>query len=79
MLPRKHPDIIMADANHDPCVASVAARMAVRSIRGRSARDGRYLAFPYNVFEFSKVAIFTHHGHKRKVTNVAEVLATKFR
>lgn len=53
--------------------------MAVRSIRGRRARDGRYIAIPYNVFEFGKVAIFTHHGHKRKVTNVAEVLAAKFR
>ena len=31
------------------------------------------------MFEFGKVAIFTHHGHKRKVTNVAEVLAAKFR
>ena len=53
--------------------------MAVRSIRGRSARDGRYLAFPYNVFEFGRWQSSRTTACKRKVTNVAEVLAAKFR
>jgi hypothetical protein len=34
---------------------------------------------PYNVYEFGKVVLFFHHGHKRKVANVSEVFAGKFR
>ena len=81
MLLAKHPKvhIIMADANHDP-----ASQVWLREWLSVLYEDDERVTVdtspsPYNVFEFGKVAIFTHHGHKRKVTNVAEVLAAKFR
>ena len=81
MLLAKHPKvhIIMADANHDP-----ASQVWLREWLSVLYEDDPRVTVdtspsPYNVFEFGKVAIFTHHGHKRKVTNVAEVLAAKFR
>lgn len=81
MLLAKHPKvhIIMADANHDP-----ASQVWLREWLSVLYEDDSRVTVdtspsPYNVFEFGKVAIFTHHGHKRKVTNVAEVLAAKFR
>lgn len=81
MLLAKHPKvhIIMADANHDP-----ASQVWLREWLSVLYEDDPRVTVdtspsPYNVFEFGNVAIFTHHGHKRKVTNVAEVLAAKFR
>jgi hypothetical protein len=81
MLLAKHKrlHIIMADANHDPVSQiwlrewfSVMYENEPRVTVDRSPS-------PYNAFEFGKVALFVHHGHKRKVTNVAEVFAAQFR
>lgn len=81
MLLHKHPrvHILMADANHDP-VSQIWLRewLAVlyqNEPRITVDRDPS----PYNAFEFGKVALFFHHGHKRKVTNVSEVFASKYR
>jgi hypothetical protein len=81
MLLAKHKrlHIIMADANHDPVSQiwmrewfSVLYEDEPRITVDRSPS-------PYNAYEFGKVALFVHHGHKRKVTNVAEVFAAQFR
>jgi hypothetical protein len=71
--------IVMADANHDPVSQiwlrewfSVLYEDEPRITVDRSPS-------PYNAFEFGKVALFFHHGHKRKVTNVSEVFAGQFR
>jgi hypothetical protein len=33
----------------------------------------------YSCFEWGETSLFFHHGHKRKVANIAEVFAAKFR
>ena len=71
--------IIMADANHDP-VSQVWLREWLAVIYENEPRVTVDTSpSPYNAYEFGKVAIFTHHGHKRKVVNVSEVFAGKFR
>jgi hypothetical protein len=81
MLLVKHPrlHIIMADANHDP-VSQIWMRewFAVMYEDDPRVTVDRSPS-PYNAFEFGKVALFVHHGHKRKVANVAEVFAGQFR
>ncbi|MGB6105627.1 MAG: hypothetical protein WBF88_17430 [Pusillimonas sp.] len=81
MLLAKHEQlhIIMADANHDP-VSQVWLREWLSVLYEDDPRITVDTSpSPYNAYEFGKVAIFTHHGHKRKVTNVAEVFAAQFR
>ena len=81
MLLQKHQylHIIMADANHDP-VSQIWLRewfsvMYENEPRVSVDRSPN----PYNAYEFGKTALFFHHGHKRKVTNVSEVFAGQFR
>ena len=81
MLLAKHQNlhVIMADANHDP-VSQIWLRewfSAMYENEPRVTVDKS--PSPYNVYEFGKVVLFFHHGHKRKVTNVSEVFAGKFR
>lgn len=81
MLLAKHAKlhIIMADANHDP-VSQIWLREWLSVLYENEPRitvDRN--PSPYNAFEFGKVALFFHHGHKRKVTNVSEVFAAKYR
>lgn len=81
MLLEKHKylHIIMADANHDP-VSQVWLREWINVLYEDEPRVTVDTSpSPYNVYEFGKVAIFTHHGHKRKPANVSEVFAGKFR
>ncbi len=81
MLLDKHEKlhIIMADANHDP-VSQVWLREWINVLYENEPRVTVDTSpSPYNVYEFGKVAIFTHHGHKRKPANVSEVFAGKFR
>jgi hypothetical protein len=81
MLLAKHErlHIIMADANHDP-VSQVWLREWIAVLYENDPRVTVDTSpSPYNAYEFGKVAIFTHHGHKRKITNVSEVFAAQFR
>lgn len=81
MLLAKHEKlhIIMADANHDP-VSQVWLREWIAVIYEDEPRVTVDTSpSPYNAYEFGKVALFVHHGHKRKVTNVSEVFAAQFR
>lgn len=81
MLLAKHDKlhIIMADANHDP-VSQVWLREWLAVLYEDEPRITVDTSpSPYNAYEFGKVAIFTHHGHKRKVSNVSEVFAAQFR
>lgn len=81
MLLQKHQNlhIIMADANHDP-VSQIWLRewfsvMYENEPRVSVDRSPN----PYNAYEFGNTALFFHHGHKRRVTNVSEVFAGQFR
>lgn len=81
MLLAKHErvHVIMADANHDP-VSQVWLREWLAVIYENEPRITVDTSpSPYNAYEFGKVAIFTHHGHKRKMSNVSEVFAGQFR
>lgn len=81
MLLAKHKrvHIVMADANHDP-VSQIWLREWLSVLYENEPRiTVDCNPSPYNAFEFGKVALFFHHGHKRKVTNVAEVFAAQFR
>jgi hypothetical protein len=71
--------IIMADANHDP-VSQVWLREWLSVYYEDDARVTVDTSpSPYNAYEFGNVALFFHHGHRRKVSNVSEVFAGKFR
>ncbi|ARK42637.1 winged helix-turn-helix domain-containing protein [Burkholderia pseudomallei] len=81
MLLAKHKrvHIIMADANHDP-VSQIWLREWFAVLYENEPRiTVDRSPSPYNAYEFGKVALFVHHGHKRKVTNVSEVFAAQFR
>lgn len=81
MLLAKHAKlhIIMADANHDP-VSQIWLREWFSVLYENEPRiTVDRSPSPYNAYEFGQVALFFHHGHKRKVTNVAEVFAGQFR
>jgi hypothetical protein len=81
MLLTKHKKVhlIMADANHDP-TSQVWIReffSVMYELDPRITVDTS--PSPYNAYEFGKVALFTHHGHKRKPGNVADVFVAQFR
>jgi len=81
MLLAKHQKvhIIMADANHDP-VSQIWLREWFSALYENEPRiTVDRSPNPYNAYEFGKTALFFHHGHKRKVTNVSEVFASQFR
>ena len=81
MLLAKHQNVhlIMADANHDP-VSQIWLREWLAVMYENEPRiTVDKSPNPYNAFEFGKVALFFHHGHKRKVENVSEVFAGQFR
>ncbi len=81
MLIDKHPKlhIVMADANHDP-VSQVWLREWIAVMYENEPRVTVDTSpSPYNAYEFGDVALFMHHGHKRKVNNVSEVFAAQFR
>jgi hypothetical protein len=81
MLLQKHQKlhIIMADANHDP-VSQIWLREWFAVMYENEPRVSVDTSpNPFNAFEFGKVALFFHHGHKRKVSNVSEVFAAQFR
>ena len=81
MLLAKHQKVhvIMADANHDP-VSQIWLREWFSGLYENEPRiTVDKSPNPYNAFEFGKTALFFHHGHKRKVTNVSEVFAGQFR
>lgn len=81
MLLAKHQKvhIVMADANHDP-VSQIWLREWFSVLYENEPRiTVDKSPNPYNAFEFGRTALFFHHGHKRKVTNVSEVFAAQFR
>lgn len=71
--------VLMADANHDPA-GSVWLRewlAAVYEDEPRIVVDQS--ADTYYCHEFGKTSLFFHHGHKKSVSNVSDVFASKFR
>ncbi|HHF0618035.1 TPA: winged helix-turn-helix domain-containing protein [Pseudomonas aeruginosa] len=79
LVKHKQVHVIMADANHDP-VSQIWLREWFAVLYENEPRiTVDRSPSPYNAYEFGKTALFFHHGHKRKVTNVSEVFAAQFR
>ena len=80
MLAKHHRvHVIMAEGNHDP-TSSVWLRelcAAMYETEPRITVDVR--PDPYYCVEHGHTAIFFHHGHKKKLVNVDDVFASKFR
>jgi hypothetical protein len=75
----KHLHIIMADANHDP-VSQIWLREWFAVYYENEPRITVDTSpNPYNAYEFGNTALFFHHGHKRKVSNISEVFVSQFR
>lgn len=81
MLAAKHDHVhvIMADANHDPASGAWLREwlFAVYEDDPRITVDTS--ADSYYCVEHGKTSLFFHHGHKRKLENVDDVFAAKFR
>ena len=81
MLLTKHETVrvLMAEGNHDPA-SSVWLREWFRAIYEQEPRVIVDTSpDPYYCIEHGKTSLFFHHGHKRTVSNVADVFAAKFR
>lgn len=81
MLLQKHQfvHVKMLDANHDP-VSQIWLREWFSVFYENEPRVSVDVSpNPYNAYEFGKVALFFHHGHKKGVGNVSEVFAAQFR
>lgn len=75
----QHVHVIMADANHDP-VSQIWLREWFSVLYENEPRITVDTSpNPYNAYEFGKTALFFHHGHKKNVSSVSEVFASKFR
>lgn len=81
MLAEKYPrvHIIMADANHDP-----VSGIWLRELFAMHYQDDPRISVEtspeaYYCYEHGLTSLFFHHGHKRKVVNVDDVLAARFR
>lgn len=71
--------VIMAEGNHDEA-SSVWLREGLSMVYENEPRvtwDRR--ADPYYVYEFGQTALYFHHGHKRRMHQVDQVFAAKFR
>jgi hypothetical protein len=81
MLLQKHErvHIIMADANHDP-----ASEIWLREMFAAFYEDEPRVTVDrspgaYNAYQFGQVALFYHHGHKKKIKDIAPLFAGLFR
>lgn len=75
----QHVHVKMLDANHDP-VSQIWLRewfSVFYELEPRVSIDTS--PNPYNAYEFGKVALYFHHGHKRNVSNVSDIFVSKFR
>jgi hypothetical protein len=81
MLLAKHQKlhVIFADANHDPKAQLWQREWFAVLYENEPRITVDTSPSPYNCFEWGSVALFFHHGHKRKVANVSEVFAAQFR
>jgi hypothetical protein len=81
MLLEKHSrvHVIMADANHDPAGGAWLREMFATFYEDEPRITVDSSASTYYVYQFGKVSLFFHHGHKRKISDVDSVFAGRFR
>lgn len=75
----RHVHVIMASANHDPASSAWLRELlhAMYENEPRVTIDNS--PDVYYAYEFGNTALFYHHGHKRKISDVDTVFAGKFR
>jgi hypothetical protein len=81
MLLQKHKKvhILMLDANHDP-VSQIWLREMLAIFYSNNDRVTVDTSpNPYNSYEFGKTALFFHHGHKKKLSDVSKVFVSMYR
>lgn len=71
--------VIMADANHDPVSGIWLREMFSMHYESEPRVTVETSPEPYYCFEHGLTSLFFHHGHKRKVNNVDDVFAARFR
>lgn len=81
MLLSKHQrvHVIMAEGNHD-LASSVWLREWLTAMYENEPRiTVDRSPDPYYCYEFGKTALYFHHGHRRKPSNISDVFVAKFR
>lgn len=75
----KHVHVIMAEGNHDMSSSVWLREWFSALYEGETRITVDLSPDPYYAYKVGDVSLFFHHGHKRKPSNVSEVLAAKFR
>ena len=71
--------VIMADANHDPASGAWLREMFAVLYADDPRITVDTSADTYYAFQWGKVSIFAHHGHKSKMSSLSSIFAGKFR
>jgi hypothetical protein len=81
MLLQKHQQvhILMLDANHDPVSQIWLREWLAVTYENEPRITIDTSPNPYNAYEFGNTALFFHHGHKKRITDVSSVFAAQFR
>lgn len=75
----QHVHIIMADANHDPASEIWLREMFSAFYEQEPRLSVDRSPSTYYAYEWGDVALFYHHGHRRKIKEVDTVFAGRFR
>lgn len=81
MLLEKHEQVhvLMCEGNHDTS-ASVWLREMLHAMYEDEPRISiDRSADPYYAYEFGETSLYFHHGHKKRVSDIAQVFVSKFR
>lgn len=81
MLLAKHPQVhvIMALGNHDESSSCWLREMLASMYEDEPRLTVDVSPDPFYAYEWGRIALFYHHGHKRNIDNVDSVFAGKFR
>lgn len=79
LLKHQRVHIIMADANHDPASEIWLREMFAAFYENEPRLSVDRSPSTYYAYEWGDVALFYHHGHRRKVKDVDSVFVSDFR
>jgi hypothetical protein len=81
MLAFKHEHVIViyADANHDPASAAFMRELLHSMYEDEPRVTIDNSPGTYYAIEHGRTGLFYHHGHKKNVANVADILVSRFR
>lgn len=75
----EHVHVVMASANHDPASSAWLRELLAAFYESEPRISIDNSPDVYYAYEWGDVALFYHHGHKRKIDKVDTVFAGKFR